>query len=445
MWLEYSITKRVSLELIMYSQENTSFKIVVRLTDRAVFSRTGKHLSNVETLVLQGAWKGQKYPQIASETGYAIEYLKNCIGPQLWRRLSETFGETVKKANVKIVLQHQLDSEEKTPAKTGEEKTQEINNRESAEKSLDPIQLILQEDQSLSAPSEGKIEIYTTHNSMSSTDVEEQNLLLTTLSSPVCHNLPSSETNLSGRDFEVQQLLRWLSPEQFIPRISIEGIGGIGKTHLLLEVAHHCLKASQAAFTQKTSTRTCLPIFESIIFTSAQSHYCTIHGFLPRLSPERTLHDILRTILHTLQVNSFSGSCLERTYEQVHKSLLGTRSLLIIDSLDKIQERQEVLGFLYGLPSTVKVIVTSRKKTLFPAISLTPLPPTAALSLIQHLAAEQRLSLTLEDVEKLYQTTGNIPAAIVRATSLLVSGYSLQDVSSLLARKTESFAQFYCS
>lgn len=437
--------KRISIELIMYSQENTSLKIVVRLTDRAVFSRTGKHLSNIETQVLQGAWKGQKYPQIASETGYAIEYLKNCIGPQLWRRLSETFGEKIKKANVKIVLQHQLEEEEKTPAKTGEEKTQEKNNRESGEKSLDPIQLILQEDQSFSAPPDEKIGLYTTHNSMSIFNVEEQYLPLTTLSSPVCHNLPCSETKLIGRDFELQQLLQWLSSEQSMPRIGIEGIGGIGKTHLLLEVAHRCLKSSQVAFTQKTSNRNCLPLFEAIIFTSAQSHYCTIHGLLPRLSQERTLDDIIRTILHTLHINGFSDSCPDKAYAQAQKSLVGVRSLLIIDSLDKVKERQKVLGFLYGLPSTVKVIVTSREKSLFPSIYLTALSQDEAFGLIQHLAREQGLSLTLEELEKIHKITENVPAAIVRATSLLVSGYSLQDVSSLLARHTESFAQFYCS
>ncbi len=84
----------------MYFQENLSVKIVIRVTDKAVFSTTGNHLSNIETLLLQGVWKDQKYPQIASETGYSIEYLKNDIGPKLWKRLSQVFGERVKKAGV---------------------------------------------------------------------------------------------------------------------------------------------------------------------------------------------------------------------------------------------------------------------------------------------------------------------------------------------------------
>ncbi|NEO33544.1 MAG: hypothetical protein F6K36_24585 [Symploca sp. SIO3C6] len=427
----------------MYSQKNTNSRIVVKFTDSAVFSKTGKHLSNIETMVLQGTWKGLKYPQIAAENGYTIEYLKNDIGPKLWKRLSETFGEKIKKANVKVVLQRRLDSEEKIEVKT----EAEINNRGSEKISSELTHSLLQQEPNFSKTSQENIEVHSKNNSnyhlISNPIVREQILPLTKFSSPVRHNLPCSETRLIGREFELQQLLKWLSSEQSIPRISIEGMGGIGKTHLLLEAVHQYLQTSEVAFNQKTSTGNNLPVFEQVIFTSAQSHYCTIHGFLPRFSQEKTLEDILRTILHTLNVNNYSDIYLDQAYEQVLKNLVGVRTLLIIDSLDKIEKRQEVLGFLYGLPSTVKIIVTSRKKTLFPALHLNELHTNDALSLIHKLVGEQRLSLSLEESQKLYQITGNIPAVIVHAISLLASGYRLQDLSLLLARNTEEFAQLY--
>ncbi len=89
-----------------------SLKVVIIFTDKAVFSNTGKHLSNIEVLVLQETLKDKKYPEIASSHGYTIEYLKNDVGPKLWRRLSYVFGEKVNKANVKIVLQHRLYNEQ---------------------------------------------------------------------------------------------------------------------------------------------------------------------------------------------------------------------------------------------------------------------------------------------------------------------------------------------
>lgn len=91
-----------------------SLKVVIIFTDKAVFSETGKHLSNIESLVLQETLNGKKYPEIASDNGYAIEYLKNDVGPKLWRRLSITFGEKVSKANVKIVLQNHLYNEQES-------------------------------------------------------------------------------------------------------------------------------------------------------------------------------------------------------------------------------------------------------------------------------------------------------------------------------------------
>ncbi|MDJ0662806.1 MAG: hypothetical protein QNJ42_25460 [Crocosphaera sp.] len=89
-----------------------SLKVVVVFTDKAVFSQTGKHLSNIESLVLQETLNGKKYPEIASANGYTIEYLKNDVGPKLWRRLSFAFGEKVNKSNVKIIITNRLYNEQ---------------------------------------------------------------------------------------------------------------------------------------------------------------------------------------------------------------------------------------------------------------------------------------------------------------------------------------------
>ncbi len=89
-----------------------SLKVVVVFTDKAVYSETGKHLSNIESLVLQETLNGKKYPEIASANGYTIEYIKNDVGPKLWRRLSCAFGEKVNKSNVKIIITNRLYNEQ---------------------------------------------------------------------------------------------------------------------------------------------------------------------------------------------------------------------------------------------------------------------------------------------------------------------------------------------
>ncbi|MEO0934319.1 MAG: RNA polymerase subunit sigma-24, partial [Cyanobacteria bacterium J06641_2] len=118
-------------------------------------------------------------------------------------------------------------------------------------------------------------------------------------------------------------------------------------------------------------------------------------------------------------------------------------TLLIIDNLDALEEEQEVLSFLYELPTTVKVIITSRETTPFNRICLQPLTLTEGLTLIQSQAEEKNVELTLDKSRQLYQTTGGIPAAIVYAVSQLAFGYRFVDVSPLIMRHQGDFSQFY--
>ncbi|ACB53273.1 unknown [Crocosphaera subtropica ATCC 51142] len=84
-----------------------SFENALTIADQAVFSKTGRHLKNIEVAVLQGSLLGHNYDQIADEVGYAPEYIKHDVGPKLWKLLSASFGEKVSKTNVMAVLAQQ--------------------------------------------------------------------------------------------------------------------------------------------------------------------------------------------------------------------------------------------------------------------------------------------------------------------------------------------------
>ena len=72
--------------------------------DQVVFKNTGKHLSDIETTVLQGSWEGKTYDQIANRYGYSAEYLNKDIGNKLWNKLSKALGERVTKKSFKQAL-----------------------------------------------------------------------------------------------------------------------------------------------------------------------------------------------------------------------------------------------------------------------------------------------------------------------------------------------------
>jgi AAA-like domain len=102
----------------MNSESEFSWIKVKESADVIVSKDTGKHLSDIEIKVLQGAWEGKTYDQMAIAYGYSAEYLNKDVGNKLWHKLSEALGETVKKNNFKEALnrasQEQQDSSSHT-------------------------------------------------------------------------------------------------------------------------------------------------------------------------------------------------------------------------------------------------------------------------------------------------------------------------------------------
>lgn len=81
----------------------------ITTADQALFNGLGRHLSDVETEILRGAWQGLTYEQIAEVSGYSDSYLRRDVGNKLWRSLSQALGELVSKTNFREALQRYLD------------------------------------------------------------------------------------------------------------------------------------------------------------------------------------------------------------------------------------------------------------------------------------------------------------------------------------------------
>jgi WD40 repeat protein len=71
----------------------------------ALFEKTGRYLSDVETAILSGAIANQTYEQVAETSGYSISYLRRDVGPKLWQALSDALGEKVGKRNFRQALE----------------------------------------------------------------------------------------------------------------------------------------------------------------------------------------------------------------------------------------------------------------------------------------------------------------------------------------------------
>jgi hypothetical protein len=81
---------------------------ILKFTDGLVLAKTGKHLINVQSRLIEGACSELRYKEIAREACYELAYLSQDAGPKLWRLLSDILGEKVKKSNFRAVIERAM-------------------------------------------------------------------------------------------------------------------------------------------------------------------------------------------------------------------------------------------------------------------------------------------------------------------------------------------------
>lgn len=65
-----------------------------------------KFLNDVQELVFHQSWLGKTYLEMAENSGYNSNYIKD-VGYKLWKLLSEVFEQEVTKSNFRSVLRRQ--------------------------------------------------------------------------------------------------------------------------------------------------------------------------------------------------------------------------------------------------------------------------------------------------------------------------------------------------
>ncbi len=252
------------------------------------------------------------------------------------------------------------------------------------------------------------------------------------------NNLPTPEhTTLIGRQKEIADLLELLSSQLAAHLISVDGIGGVGKTALVLEVAYRCLRASTGEV-----PNTKIPTFDAIIFVSAKQQYLTAGGLLSTSEAQKTLRDLYREVAQTLNRFEITQAMPEDQPLKVRDALSRQRTLLIVDNMETMAEKQEILAFLYRLPPQVKVVITTRERALFSPIRLEQLAEEAALHLIEKEAQEKNVTLSTEQALTLYRRIGGIPAALVYSIGQIASGYSVKTVLDRVLKASGDVARF---
>ena len=84
-----------------------TWKTALQAANALVFQYTGKYLSDLEIVILHGAWNNYTYEQIALAEGYTSSYLCRDIGCNLWENLSTALKVKVSKTNFRAALKRE--------------------------------------------------------------------------------------------------------------------------------------------------------------------------------------------------------------------------------------------------------------------------------------------------------------------------------------------------
>lgn len=236
---------------------------------------------------------------------------------------------------------------------------------------------------------------------------------------PKCtHNLPRPDySDFFGREVERKEILDHIDhPRAWITLI--DGIGGVGKTALVVNCAEQIKDQSIAGESD----------FEFVIWASAKTERLN-HAGIVQLQPHFTdLRSLLQTIL---EVAGFGDHAEDKPVELVIEILTISKALLVLDNLETVSD-PELYEFLQQVPAPSKVLATTRTRIegSHKNLRLTALPMSDGLEMIRQLAIDldsvELMQETDDSLAGLIQRVGGIPLAIKLAVGRIATGMPLQ-------------------
>ncbi len=220
------------------------------------------------------------------------------------------------------------------------------------------------------------------------------------------HNIPHRNIFL-GRELELKDLIDAINSRSYI--ISIQGIGGIGKTSLAIESAYLTLDSKQFKriiwFSASESNKDIISFSNAVIEVFGKTH-------LLKLSPSEKIAEM--------------------------KILLSSeKCLLIVDNFENIDELP-FINFINQIPEPSKVIITTREKKIDEAkqIKLLGLNNEDAHSLLKSRAEEVSMSnfinVEKKSLDYLIKATGGSPLALKWCIGQLKNGLNIDQILEIL-------------
>jgi tetratricopeptide (TPR) repeat protein len=236
-----------------------------------------------------------------------------------------------------------------------------------------------------------------------------------------------------GREAELSAVLESLQPNSRTYIIGIEGIGGVGKSALAIEVSHRCLEAD---------------FFESVIWISAKESILTVRGIEPIIPEAKSLSEILITIGTSLGSPTIGNLSIQDQIRRAYNLMARRTTLLVLDNFESLSksEQLDILDFLRRSPVNLKIIITSRERVAEgQIIRLQGLSLAESNALLEWHAQQKNIQLTSDQNKHLIDLTGGLPLALLWVQGqIAVLGYSVTQVLDKLSLDADIPILQYC-
>lgn len=218
------------------------------------------------------------------------------------------------------------------------------------------------------------------------------------------HLPPPEYIQLFGVDALKRELAGLLRRESGPDLVSIEGLGGIGKTALARAVAFELAEESD---------------LEGIAWVSARQTWLNDQGAIEATPNAATsLADIVSRLTTQLGFAELAGLGVEAKIDRLATFLRSTRHLIIIDNLESVSDVELLLPALAPLTRPTRFLLTSRQAlSHYPSVTRFPVQPLSLQDSRSLVEAELRrhgraVALRQEDMAALYEVIGGMPLAL---------------------------------